>query len=127
MAGPATALPAAHVEQRSLGQVELFALFGEFDAFSSPPLEEQLIAAVDDGRYELVLDMTAVTFVDISTLRTLQRIIKQLYRHNGHLVVATLQPPVLRAIDIGGFRHAIRVFPTLQEAIEAPPPERRPH
>ena len=126
MAGPLVAPSSALIERHSLDRIELFVLFGEFDAFTSPRLEEHLIAAVEAGRYEIVLDMTAVTFVDISTLSAIQRVIKSLYRHNGHLVLATIQHAVLRAIDIGGFRHAIRVFPTVHEAVEAPASERKP-
>jgi anti-anti-sigma factor len=67
-----------------------------------------------------------VTFVDMSTLNAIVRAMKLVYRHNGHLAVATTARPVLRAIDLAGLRHSIRVFPTRQEAVDAPPADRRP-
>jgi anti-sigma B factor antagonist len=115
----------AHIEETVLGDLELFSLFGEFDAYTAPALEKQLTDAVEHDRYEIVLDMSAVTFVDMSTLHVIQRVMKHVYRRNGHVVVATTQRPVLRAIELAGLRHAIRVFPTLQEAVEATPSERR--
>ena len=117
MASPALEPSAAHVEETTLDGVALFVLGGEFDAFSSPPLRQQLIDAIERGSHELVLDMSAVTFVDMSTLNAIVDALKLVYQHNGHLVVTTTSPPVLRAIDLAGFRHAIRVYPTRAEAL----------
>ena len=107
----------AHVEESPLDNVELFVLTGEFDAYSAPALEQQLIDAIGRGRYELLLDMNSVAFVDMSTLNAIVRAMKLVYQHNGHLLVVTTQRPVLRAIDLAGLRHAMRVFPVREEAI----------
>ena len=69
------------------------------------------------GDYELVIDMCAVTFVDMSTLNRIVRAMKEVYRHNGHLVVACADRHVLRAIELAGLRHAVRVYDTREEAI----------
>jgi anti-anti-sigma factor len=105
------------VEELSVGEVELFVLDGEFDAYSTPWLEEQLIAAIEHGHYELALDMCGVTFVDMSTLNVIVRAMKHAYRHNGHLVVACGQRPVLRAIELAGLQHTVKVYETRDEAV----------
>jgi anti-sigma B factor antagonist len=92
-------------------------LRGEFDAYSMPRLGDLLDAAIERGDYELVIDMCAVTFVDMSTLNRIVRAMKQVYRHNGHLVLACADRHVLRAIDLAGLRHAVRVYETREEAI----------
>jgi anti-sigma B factor antagonist len=111
--------PSPHVEESSEGEVELFVLSGEFDAYSTPWLEDQLMGAVERGRYEVALDMCGVSFVDVSTLNVIIRTMKHVYRHNGHLVVACGQRPVLRAIELAGLQHAVRRFETRDEAIAA--------
>jgi anti-sigma B factor antagonist len=108
-----------HVEETPMNGLELFELGGEFDAFSAPSLEQQLLDAIEKGHHELVIDMSGVTFVDMSTLNVLVRAIKNVYRYNGHLVIACRQGAVLRAIDLAGLRHALRVFPTREEAVES--------
>jgi anti-sigma B factor antagonist len=117
--GPRQTLDASspHVEERSVGGVELFVLGGEFDAYSTPWLEDQLVTAIERGRYELALDMCGVTFVDMSTLNVIVRAMKLVYRHNGHLVVACTQRPVLRAIELAGLQHAVKVYETQDEAV----------
>lgn len=92
-------------------------LRGEFDAFSMPLLGDRLDDAIERGNYELVIDMCAVTFVDMSTLNRIVRAMKEVYRHNGHLVVACADRHVLRAIDLAGLRHAVRVYDTREDAV----------
>ena len=118
MASPALEPSATRVEETTLDGVALFVLGGEFDAFSSPPLRQQLIDAIERGSHEVVLDMSAVTFVDMSTLNRIVRTMKEIYRHNGHLVLACGDKHVLRAIELAGLRHSVRVYPTREEAVE---------
>jgi hypothetical protein len=53
----------------------------------------------------------------MSTLNRIMRAMKEVYRHNGHLVVACGSRNVLRAIDLAGLRHAVRVYDSREEAI----------
>jgi anti-anti-sigma factor len=94
-------------------------LRGEFDAFMSPQLEREFEAAVERGVYDLLVDMCEVEFVDMSTLNVVVRAMKEVYRHNGHLVVACAQRNVLRAIDLAGLRHAVLVYETREAAAAA--------
>jgi anti-anti-sigma factor len=97
----------------------VFVLRGEFDAFMSPQLEREFEAAVERGVYDLLVDMCEVEFVDMSTLNVVVRAMKEVYRHNGHLVVACAQRNVLRAIDLAGLRHAVLVYETREAAAAA--------
>ena len=83
-----------------------------------PLLGDHLDAAIARGDYELVIDMCGVTFVDMSTLNRIVRAMKEIYRHNGHLVVACGDRNVRRAIDLAGLRHSVRLYETRAEAIE---------
>jgi anti-anti-sigma factor len=95
----------------------VFVMRGEWDAYSMPRLGDQLDAALERKQYDLVIDMCEVTFVDMSTLNRIVRTMKEVYRHNGHLLVACGSRNVLRAIDLAGLRHAVKVYPTREAAI----------
>jgi anti-sigma B factor antagonist len=97
--------------------VDVFVLRGEFDAYSLSKLGDQLDAALERGDYEIVIDMCGVTFVDMSTLHRIARAMKEVYRHNGHLVVACDDHHVRRVIDLAGLRHSVRVYDSRDEAI----------
>jgi anti-sigma B factor antagonist len=105
------------IEEERLDDVEVFVLGGEFDAFSSPQLEAALMGAIERGGYQIVVDLTAVTFLDMSTIYAIVRAVKGVYQHNGHLVVVSDSGPVLRIIDLAGMRHAIHLQPTREEAL----------
>jgi anti-anti-sigma factor len=81
-----------------------------------PLLGDRIDHAIAAGRYDFVIDMSAVTFVDMSTLNRIVRGMKEVYRRNGHLVVASSQRNVLRAIELAGLRHAVRVYPDREAA-----------
>lgn len=100
-------------------QTDLFELAGEFDAYLAPRLEEHLLKAIERGHSEVVIDMTGVTFVDMSTLNVIVRALKRAYQRNGHVVLACRQRHVLRAIDLAGLRHALRVYEDRTEALAA--------
>ena len=97
--------------------MDVFVLRGEFDAYSMPRLGDHLDSAIERGLYDLVIDMCGVTFVDMSTLNRIVRAMKEVYRHNGHLVIACADRHVLRAIDLAGLRHAVRVYENRAEAV----------
>jgi len=109
----------SQVDEIASGEAEVFALHGEFDAFTMPLLGDKLDAAIARGQYELVIDMCDVSFVDMSTLNRIVRAMKEVYRHNGHLVIACADRNVLRAIDLAGLRHAVKVYETREAALEA--------
>lgn len=98
-------------------QTQLFELAGEFDAYMAPRLERELLAAIDAGHTEVVIDMTQVSFVDMSTLSSIVRGLKRAYQRNGHVVLACQQPSVLRAIDLS--RLPLRVYPDRAAALAA--------
>jgi len=82
-----------------------------------PMFGDRIDAAIERGEYELVIDMCGVTFVDMSTLNRIVRAMKEVYRRNGHLVVACAERPVLRAIELAGLRHAVKVYPSRDDAL----------
>lgn len=117
MATPSLEPLSPHVDETPLNGVELFVLEGEFDAASAPAFEDQLETAIAAGRYDVCVDMSAVTFVDLSTLNVLVRALKRVMRHNGHLVLVGDQGAVERAIGLASLGHCLRVFPTREAAV----------
>jgi anti-anti-sigma factor len=100
------------------GDVLILGLDGEFDLAAAPALREQLEAARTSGVRGVVLDLTEVTFVDSSGLRELLRA-SSAYREDGmSLVLAGLQPAVVRLLELTRATDALTVAPTLERAVE---------
>jgi anti-anti-sigma factor len=109
----------AQIEELLVEDVDVLVLHGEFDAYSMPMLAERIELAIGQGHYELIIDMSDVSFVDVATVNRIARAMKDVYRHNGHLFLVGAQRPVCRVIELAGLQHAIKRFATRDEAIVA--------
>ncbi len=92
-------------------------LDGEFDLAAVPALHEQLEAARGAADRGVVLDCAGVTFVDSSGLRELLRARTTFGADGKALVLASLQPAVVRLFELTGATQAIRTAPTLERAL----------
>ncbi|MFN3432037.1 MAG: STAS domain-containing protein [Candidatus Sericytochromatia bacterium] len=63
----------------------------ELNAQTSPALREGLLSLVENGDVRLIVDLTAVTFIDSSGLGALVAGLKAARREGGHLVLVGLQ------------------------------------
>ena len=73
-----------------------FVVAGEVDAATHHLLRDALVAAVDGGATDLVIDMADVTFMDSSGLRGLVESI----RLGAHVTLRSLRPAVQQVFDI---------------------------
>jgi anti-anti-sigma factor len=84
-----------------LSALPIVALTGELDLYGAPALR----ARFDEIGGPVVLDFSAVTYLDSSTLNELARLRKRV----GDVVLVVSSPQLLRVLDIVGFTNAFRV------------------
>jgi anti-sigma B factor antagonist len=89
---------------------------GEIDVYTAPRLREQLTELVDSGRYDIVVDMTGVEFLDSTGLGVLVGGLKRVRLHEGSLRLVCTQERILKIFRITGLT---KVFPIHQTAAEA--------
>jgi anti-anti-sigma factor len=90
-------------ELRRHDRVSEIALAGELDLAARGRLDTALRAALDFGPTDtLVVDMTAVTFADSSTLHWLTEVKRHCDAAGARLAVATGQGPVRDLLAIAG-------------------------
>ena len=87
-----------------------FALAGELDAHTAPELEATL--ATTDRGASIRLDLSAVTFLDSSGLRTLVAAHAAREEQGGELVLLSPSPSVVKLLDITGLTDHLRVDQT---------------
>jgi anti-sigma B factor antagonist len=79
-----------------------FRLSGELDISNSEHVSEVLVEALR-AEGDLTLDISALTFVDSSGIRTLVQAAREL-EGRGRLILRDPQVPVLRVIELMGLR-----------------------
>ena len=85
------------------------------DANAAADLKAKLIERVDQGSHRIVLDLTAVQFVDSTGLGAMLSVLKRLPPAGG-LALAGCQGPVAELVKLTRLDRVFRMFPTVSEA-----------
>ena len=80
---------------------------GELDVNTAPELREQLARLVNEGARLIVVDLTAVSFVDSTALSVLVSALKRLRQADGDLELASPNPSVRRVFETDDFGDAM--------------------
>lgn len=99
--------------------VRVVEAFGEIDAHTAPALDAKLKAEINEGHYELILDLTSVTYMASAGFRVLQASLMATRSHKGDLRLVGIQPQVRQILDLLGFTPLFHLYETTVDAIES--------
>jgi len=106
-------------------QVIVLVAGGELDHHASPTLRQQIAGYIEAGKRSLVLDLSAVTFIDSTAIGVLVGAAVRLQEANGGSVAVVCAPAnerVLRIFDIAGVGNAITLSSSREDALLAMAP-----
>ena len=92
---------------------------GELDLASCGQLREAIDAQLQAGRAWLVLDMSALTFLDSTGLAVLAESSMKAARDGGQLALAALRPQPAKVLNITGLDSKLPVYRDTGDAIAA--------
>jgi anti-sigma B factor antagonist len=115
----AAGVPEIMIAQEDRGDVTVLAITGDLDVATGPQLRDRLIQVMDEDRHRLVLDLTAVPFLDSLGLGVIVGVVHRLRPHDGALALACARPPVTRALKISGLTSVLSVHETVDAAVAA--------
>lgn len=95
------------------------ALDGELDLATAPALAAAIDEQVGQGRVNIVLDLTQLSFCDSAGLRVFVRYRRQLDEAGGRFVVAAPTPMVRRVLEISGLAEMFGSYATVSEGVDA--------
>ena len=90
---------------------------GEVDLSTAPELKEVLNGVIDGGARFVLVDLSAATFIDSTTLGVLMGAVKRLRPAGGELAVACPDPNVRRIFAITLLDRIFELFDSADEAI----------
>jgi anti-sigma B factor antagonist len=97
--------------------IEIVDVEGEIDVYTAPRLRELLIDLVNNGRYQLVVNMEKVEFLDSTGLGVLVGGLKRVRAHDGSLDLVCTQERILKIFRITGLTKVFGIHDTVDEAI----------
>lgn len=97
-------------------QVCTVTLVGEIDVYTAPRLKESLVAAIQDGCVNLVVDMEGVGFIDSSGLGVLVSALRRAREREGTVRVVCTRDNILKIFRITGLDKVFPIFSDIAEA-----------
>lgn len=105
------------ISTRSEGGKTVVVVAGEIDVYTAPKLREQLVSLVEDGNYDLVVDMEDVEFLDSTGLGVLVGGLKRVKPHEGSLRLVCTQDRILKIFRITGLTKVFPIYASVADAL----------
>lgn len=97
----------------------VLAVGGEVDVATAPRLREKLIELVNAGNHRIVVDLSAVEFLDSTGLGVLVGALKRVRTHDGDLALVCTESRVLKVFEITGLTKVFAMHGSVDEAVSA--------
>jgi serine/threonine-protein kinase RsbW len=105
------------IEEARRGGVLVLRLHGRLDARAAGTLAARLATAIDAGNRRIVVEGERLVYVDSAGLQALLVAAKRLRPLAGRFVLAGLQEPVRRIVDMAGLGSILRLYASEDEAV----------
>ncbi len=100
------------------GDAIVYTLKGSLDFETAPSLRAALMEAADDGKHDIVVDLTHLEFLDSSGLGALIGAHKRALEQSGRVRLIISPGPIERLFTITGLMSVLAVYPSTEAALE---------
>lgn len=91
-------------------------LDGEVDVYTAPKLKEELVAAIEGGCADVIVDLERVGFIDSSGLGVLVSALRRARERDGVVRIACTRDNILKIFRITGLDKVFPIFSDVEEA-----------
>ena len=94
----------------------VIAVQGRIDTITAGDFEAKVLALLDQGMANLVIDCTNMDYISSSGLRVFLIVQKKVAVSRGTLRLCSLKPSIREVFDISGFSTIFSIFPDQESA-----------
>jgi anti-sigma B factor antagonist len=105
-------------DRRVNDDTHVISVSGEIDLFTAPEFKQRVAAPIDAGRSHIVVDLSATTFIDSSSLGVLIGAHRRLKLRGGSLVVVCDNEAIVKTFRITGLDGVFTLVPSLDDALD---------
>lgn len=105
------------ISVQSLKRVDLITLSGRVDSSTAPELEETLEDRIDEGRYNLVLDLSDVNYLSSAGLRALVSALRTCKKKGGDVRIANPSERVSEVMSLAGLDSLFTMYDDVTVAV----------
>lgn len=106
------------IKSENNGAAVVFALKGSLDLATSPTVRAALLEAANDGKHEIVVDLTHVEFIDSTGLGALIGGHRRALESGGSVSLVVTDGPISRLLNITGLIRVFRVYANIEAALQ---------
>ena len=111
--------PRFHLTEHAIDDdTTVVAVEGEIHVSTAPEFTKLLTATINAGRTRMVIDMTAVEFIDSTGLSVLLNALRRVTRAGGRMALVCSNPTVLRLFEITRLDSTFDIYPKLGPALD---------
>ena len=99
------------------GDAVVFKLRGSLDIATSPSVRAALLEAANEGKHEIIVDLTHLEFLDSTGLGALIGAHRRALEHGGRVRLIVSDGPISRLLNITGLMRAFAVYGSLEDAL----------
>jgi len=96
--------------------VPVIQLEGEVDVYTAPQLKQQIIAALEAGSKQMVVDLSKVDYLDSTALGVMIGGLKRIRETDGDMVLVCPSPRIRRVFEITGLDKIFGIHDTVDQA-----------
>jgi anti-sigma B factor antagonist len=109
-----------HIDDESIdAETHVIELGGEVDLYTAPEFKERLVQVIEDGKKQLVVDLSKATFIDSTTLGVLVGGVKRLRPAGGSLALVCTDQNITKIFEITGLDRVFPIHDSRDAALQA--------
>lgn len=101
------------------GDAYVVELNGEIDVYTSPKVKDAITELIDQGHYNLVINLEKVRYIDSTGLGVLIGGLKRVREHGGSVSLVCTNPQIKKIFDITGLVKIFGIFDDEDAAMKA--------
>ena len=110
-----------HIEDEAIDDpTHVIELGGEVDLYTAPEFKERMVELIEDGKKQIVVDLSKATFIDSTTLGVLVGGVKRLRPAGGALALVCTDQNITKIFEITGLDRVFPIHSSREEALNAP-------
>ena len=109
-----------HINDEEIdAETQVIELGGEIDLYTAPEFKERMVALIEDGKKRIVVDLSAATFIDSTTLGVLVGGVKRLRPTGGTLALVCTDQNITKIFEITGLDRVFPIHASRDDALAA--------
>jgi anti-sigma B factor antagonist len=107
-----------HIQDQEIdGDTHVIELGGEVDLYTAPEFKERMVQVIEQGKKQVVVDLSKATFIDSTTLGVLVGGVKRLRQSDGQLSLVCSDRNITKIFEITGLDRVFEIHGTREEAV----------